>query len=60
MTGPEDRGTVLNVCFPRDVIDFAMLPAQKLLAGNCLGVRYHVTSRKPTKAPAFWEKIPDP
>ena len=34
MTGPEARGTVLTVCFPRDVSDFAMLPAQKLLAGN--------------------------
>ena len=56
MTGPEARGTVLTVCFPRDVNDFAMLPAQKLLAGNCLGARYHVTSRKPTTACAFWGK----
>ena len=56
MTGPEARGTVLTVCFPRDVSDFAMLPAQKLLAGNCLGVRYHVTSRKPT----IGKRIPDP
>ena len=56
MTGPEARGTVLTVCFPRDVSDFAMLPAQKLLAGNCLGVRYHVTSMKPT----IGKRIPDP
>ena len=56
MTGPEARGTVLTVCFPRDVNDFAMLPAQKLLAGNCLGVRYHVTSTKPT----IGKRIPDP
>ena len=53
MTGPEARGTVLTVCFPRDVNDFVMLSAQKLLAGNCLGVRYHVTSRKPTIGQKF-------
>ena len=56
MTGPEARGTVLTVCLPRDVNDVAMLPAQTLLAGNCLGVRYHVTLRKPT----IGKRIPDP
>ena len=30
---------------PSDVIDFALLPAQRLLAGNSFVVRCHVTSK---------------
>ena len=32
-----------STLLPTDVIDFAMLPAQKLLAGNNFIVRYHMT-----------------
>ena len=34
-----------SVSFPSDVIDFALLPAQRLLAGNSFIVRCHVTSK---------------
>ena len=34
-----------SALLPTDVIDFAMLPAQKLLAGNNFIVTYHVTSK---------------
>ena len=39
-----------------DVIDFAMLPAQRRLAGNSLIVRCHVTSKKPMGARALLGK----
>ena len=34
-----------SALLPSDVIDFAMLPAQRLLAGNSFIVRCHVTSK---------------
>ena len=34
-----------NALLPSDVIDFALLPAQILLAGNSFMVRCHVTSK---------------
>ena len=36
-----EQSTVL----PSDVMDFALLPAQRLLAGNSFSVRCHVTSK---------------
>ena len=34
-----------SALLPSDVIDFAMLPAQRFLAGNSFIVRCHVTSK---------------
>ena len=34
-----------SALLPSDVIDFALLPAQRLLAGNRFIVRCHVTSK---------------
>ena len=34
-----------SALLPSEVIDFAMLPAQRLLAGNSFIVRCHVTSK---------------
>ena len=34
-----------SALLPSDVIDFALLPAQRLLAGNMFIVRCHVTSK---------------
>ena len=34
-----------SALLPSDVIDFALLPAQRLLAGNSFIVRCHVTSK---------------
>ena len=34
-----------SALLPSDVIDFALLPAQRLLAGNRFLVRCHVTSK---------------
>ena len=42
---------------PSDVIDFALLPAQRLLAGNTFIVRGHVTSKCPMRARAARGKI---
>ena len=36
---------VNSALLPSDVIDFAMLPAQRFLAGNSFIVRCHVTSK---------------
>jgi hypothetical protein len=43
---------------PSDVIDFAMLFAQRLLAGNIFIVRCHVTTNQPMRARALGGKIP--
>ena len=34
-----------SALLPSDVIDFALLPAQRLLAGNSFIVRCHVTAK---------------
>ena len=34
-----------SALLPSDVIDFALLPAQRLSGGNSFIVRYHVTSK---------------
>ena len=34
-----------SALLPSDVVDFALLPAKRLLAGNIFSVRYHVTSK---------------
>ena len=36
---------IVSALLPSDVIDFAMLPAQRFLAGNSFIVRCHVTSK---------------
>ena len=48
-----------SALLPSDVIDFAMLPAQNLLAGKNFIVRYHhMTLKKPMRPHAVGEEIP--
>ena len=46
-----------SALLPSDVIDFALLPAQRLLAGNSFIFRCHVTSKQPMRARAVRGKI---